>query len=77
MAQIAMNLADHGMSMQPAVSAPRIDASTPALFVNADLPAATVESLRSLGHRIVVKDDRQLRGEFSSPACVQAAPDGT
>ena len=75
-AQIAMNLADHGMTMQPAVGAPRIDASTPVLFVNADLPAATVDALAALGHRIVVKDDRQMRGEFSSPACVQAASDG-
>lgn len=76
-AQIAMNLVDHGMSIQPATSAPRIDASTPALYVNADIPAETIEALRAIGHTIVVKDDRQMRGEFSSPACVQAAPDGT
>ncbi|MCC6791445.1 MAG: gamma-glutamyltransferase [Thermomicrobiales bacterium] len=76
-AQIAMNLADHGLSMQPATSAPRIDASTPALYVNADIDPATTERLRAMGHRIVVKDDRQLRGEFSSPACVQAHADGT
>jgi gamma-glutamyltranspeptidase/glutathione hydrolase len=76
-AQIAMNLIDHTLSMQPAASAPRIDASTPALYVNADIDPATTEALRKMGHKIVVKDDRQLRGEFSSPACVQAAPDGT
>lgn len=76
-AQIAMNLVDHGMTMQPATSAPRIDASTPALYVNANIAASTIDELRSLGHRLVVKDDRQMRGEFSSPACVQAAPDGT
>lgn len=76
-AQIAMNLIDHGMTIQPATSAPRIDASTPALFVDVDLPAETIEALRSLGHQVVVKDNRQMRGEFASPACVQAAPDGT
>lgn len=75
-AQIAMNLVDHGLSMQPATSAPRIDVSTPKLFVNADLPAATIAALRSLGHDTVVKDDRLMRGEFSSPACVQLTAEG-
>lgn len=76
-AQIAINLVDHGLSMQPATSAPRIDASTPALYASADLGEVTIDGLRSLGHTVVVKDDRQLRGEFSSPACVQSADDGT
>ena len=74
--QIAMNLIDHGLSMQPAVSAPRIDASTPALYANLNLGAETIAALRDLGHAVVVKDDRLLRGEFSSPACVQVASNG-
>jgi gamma-glutamyltranspeptidase/glutathione hydrolase len=76
-AQIAMNLVDHGMTIQPAASSPRIDASTPALYANADIPVETIDALRGLGHNVVVKDNRKMLGEFSSPACVQAAPDGT
>ena len=76
-AQIAMNLVDHGLSMQPATSAPSIDASTPKLYVNSDLPAESLAGLKRLGYTYLVKDDRELRGEFSSPACVQAAVDGT
>ncbi|MEA2586395.1 MAG: gamma-glutamyltranspeptidase / glutathione hydrolase, partial [Thermomicrobiales bacterium] len=72
-AQLAINLIHHGMTMQPAVSAPRIDASTPDLLVDARLAASTREALASLGHRVVVKDERQFRGDFASPACVQFA----
>ena len=62
--------------MQSAVSAPRIDASTPDLLVDNRLPVSTREALATLGHRIVVKDEQHLRGEFASPACVQYV-DGT
>jgi gamma-glutamyltranspeptidase len=72
-----MNLVDHGLSMQPATSAPRIDASTPAVYASVDLGSQVIDGLKALGHKVVVKDDRLMRGEFSSPACVQAAPDGT
>ncbi|CAN5795605.1 gamma-glutamyltransferase [soil metagenome] len=72
-AQIAMNLADHGMSMQDAVSNPRIDCSTPQLLVSSRLPASTVEGLRSLGYDLSVKDEGLFFGEFSSPACAAFA----
>lgn len=75
--QIAMNLVDHGLSMQAATSAPRIDASTPQLYVNSDIPAESLEGLKAIGHTFLVKDDRLMRGEFSSPACVQATVDGS
>jgi gamma-glutamyltranspeptidase / glutathione hydrolase len=69
-AQIVMNLIDHGMSMQEAVSAPRIDYSTPTLFASTRIDPATIEALRSLGHMVELKDETLLFGEFSSPACV-------
>ena len=50
-AQIIMNLVDHGLTPQPAITAPRIDASTPDLIVSARLPAATREALAALGHK--------------------------
>ena len=69
-AQIAMNLIDRDMAMQPAVSAPRIDRSTPKLLVSSRMPATTVEGLRALGHDLSVQDEGLFFGEFSSPACV-------
>lgn len=77
LAQVAMNLIDHGLTMQPAVSAPRIDASTPSLIVSARLPGKTVQQLTALGHPVVVLAEDQFLGDFASPACVQVAADGT
>jgi gamma-glutamyltranspeptidase/glutathione hydrolase len=76
LAQIAMNLVDHGMTMQPAVSAPRIDASTPDLLVSARIPPATIERLATLGHRINVLHEELFLGEFAQPACVQVDASG-
>jgi gamma-glutamyltranspeptidase/glutathione hydrolase len=69
-AQIAMNVIDHALPMQEAVSAPRIDRSTGKLLVSSRHPATTIDRLRALGHDVVVKDETQFLGEFSSPACV-------
>jgi gamma-glutamyltranspeptidase/glutathione hydrolase len=76
-AQMMINLVDHDMTMQPAVTAPRIDASTPELLVNARIPEPTREALRDLGHNVVVRDEGDYHGDFASPACVQWHQDGT
>ncbi len=76
-AQIAMNLIDRGMPMQPAVSAPRIDASTPQSLVDGRIPEATRGALIALGHHLAVRDENLGFGEFASPACVQIASDGS
>jgi gamma-glutamyltranspeptidase/glutathione hydrolase len=70
-AQMITNLIDFGMTMQPAVSAPRIDASTPDLLVSDRLPSSTQDALRALGHPVVTRDERNFHGDFASPACVQ------
>jgi gamma-glutamyltranspeptidase/glutathione hydrolase len=75
-AQLALNLVDRNMSMQEATSAPRIDRSTAALFVSPRYGAGTIEALRARGHDLRVKDERQLLGDFSSPASVHRDPNG-
>ncbi len=70
-AQIAMHLIDDGMSMQQAVSTPRIDRSTPALIVSSRFPESTVESLRRLGHVVEQREESHMFSEFASPACVR------
>lgn len=76
-AQIAMNLIDRGLTMQPAVGAPRIDASTPQLLVDSRIADATRNALTALGHDVAVRDENLNFGEFASPACAQIAADGS
>lgn len=76
LAQVAMNLVDHGMGMQAAIGVPRIDASTPELFVSVRLPEATRDALAALGHRISVRDEGWFLGDFASPVGVQRGADG-
>jgi gamma-glutamyltranspeptidase/glutathione hydrolase len=75
-AQLIMNLLDHGLSIQPAISSPRVDASTPELLISARLPSTTVSALAARGHRVAVRDERLFTGDFASPAAVQLGPDG-
>jgi gamma-glutamyltranspeptidase/glutathione hydrolase len=75
-AQLVSNLVDFEMTMQPAVNAPRIDASTPELLVSDRLPESTQYELRRLGHVVVARDDQDFNGDFASPACVQLDPEG-
>ena len=69
--QLALNVIDRGLSMQEATSAPRIDRSTPKLFVSPRFGAEVIADLEARGHRLVVKDERNLLGEYSSPASVK------
>jgi gamma-glutamyltranspeptidase/glutathione hydrolase len=75
--QLALNVIDRGKSMQAATSAPRIDRSTPVLFVSPRFGSETIAALEARGHRLMVKDERNLLGEYSSPASVKRAADGT
>lgn len=76
LAQISMNVIDHGLTMQEAVTAPRIDRSTGSLNVSSRLPKATVDGLAALGHRVSVRDETLFFGEFASPACVERTTTG-
>lgn len=76
-AQIAMNVIDHDLSIQAAVSAPRIDASTPDLLVDERIPETTRDELARRGHNVRAMDERLLFWEFASPACTEIKPDGS
>jgi gamma-glutamyltranspeptidase/glutathione hydrolase len=67
--QIALNLGRSGMTMQPAVAAPRIDASTPKLFLSPRLGPEVAARLGDMGHPLLIKDERLLLGDYASPAC--------
>ncbi|CAN5579808.1 gamma-glutamyltransferase [soil metagenome] len=75
-AQIALNLIDHKMEMQQAVSAPRIDRSTMKLIASSRMDHETVDAMRAMGHDLALSDESLFFGDLSSPACVAFA-DGT
>jgi gamma-glutamyltranspeptidase len=75
-AQLLLNLATWGMSMDDALNAPRIDASTKKLNVSARLAPSTVEDLRVKGHDVDVIDETLLAGGFASPVGIRRSQDG-
>jgi len=76
LAQLIVNLVDHGLSMQPAITAPRIDASTPDLLVSDRLPPATRDALAALGHQVVPRVETPGGGDFASPVGILRRQDG-
>jgi gamma-glutamyltranspeptidase/glutathione hydrolase len=51
--QIATNILDFGMGIQAAIDQPRIFAFGDTLQVEGSIPAATVQGLLALGHKVV------------------------
>ena len=75
--QVALNLVGGGRSMQAAVGAPRIDASTPKLFISPRFGPDVAARLTGMGHPFLVKDERVLLGDYASPACVRRDASGS
>ncbi|CAA9548071.1 MAG: Gamma-glutamyltranspeptidase @ Glutathione hydrolase [uncultured Thermomicrobiales bacterium] len=74
--QLVMNLLDHGLSMQPAIAAPRIDASTPTLHASDRIDVATRDALSAVGHPVEARHESAGGSEFASPVGIHRAPDG-
>ncbi|MBX6341790.1 MAG: gamma-glutamyltransferase family protein [Thermomicrobiaceae bacterium] len=77
LAQIISNVVDHGMSIQPAITAPRVDCSVDVTAVSGRIDPAVVEGLRERGHRLQVVVEDLGGAPFASPCGVLVAPDGT
>lgn len=58
LAQVLLNLTDHGMSLQAAVNQPRVHWSGHELEAEGDLPAATLDGLRRRGHEVELRSAR-------------------
>jgi len=76
-AQLVSDLTDRGMAVQPALEAPRIDASTAELLASIRYPESTLAALAAMGHRVSSRDERLLTGDFASPVAICRAADGT
>lgn len=75
-AQIIANVLDHGMGMQAAITAPRVDCSTEDIVVSDRIDAGVIEGLRERGHRILVARENVGNVPFASPAGILRAAGG-
>ena len=74
-AQIISNIIDHGLGLQQAIDAPRVDASTPQVLLDDRLPREVIEHFERLGHRAAVVGEAFTPRSFSSPVGVLRDPD--
>jgi gamma-glutamyltranspeptidase/glutathione hydrolase len=68
--QVVSGIVDHGLSIQEAISAPRLDASDRTIRLSERFPRGTAEGLRALGHEISMVQEEHLpfSYEFARPA---------
>lgn len=74
-AQIISNVVDHGLSLQQAITAPRIDASANETLADIRLDPAVVEGLRGRGHTVTVVEDSAAQAMFSRPLGILIDPE--
>jgi gamma-glutamyltranspeptidase/glutathione hydrolase len=76
--QVLSNVVDFGMSIQPAVSAPRIDASGRVTLYDDRIEEATAARLAAKGHRLRAVEEANIGfgGEFAKPVAVVVGDDG-
>jgi gamma-glutamyltranspeptidase/glutathione hydrolase len=82
--QVTLNVLAHGMAVQPAISAPRIDCSLGHILADDRIDAGTIDELRRHGHRVEVVHEwineggpaTGYRGHFARPAAIHVDTDG-
>ena len=74
-AQLIMHVVDHGMGAQAAIDAPRVDASTPWITIDARFGPPALQELRGRGWDAVVAPDAG-RSAFASPVLIMRNADG-
>jgi gamma-glutamyltranspeptidase / glutathione hydrolase len=66
-AQVITNVVDFGMGMQAAVAAPRVHCEGPQTDVDALVGDEVIDSLRSLGHEVIVREETFSTSHFARP----------
>jgi gamma-glutamyltranspeptidase/glutathione hydrolase len=74
-AQVVSNVVDHGMRLQQAITAPRVDASANETLADIRLDPAVVEGLRERGHTVTVVEDSPAQAMFSRPLGILIDPE--
>ena len=70
MIRITSLLVDHGMDIQEAICAPRIDLSTGNLVADARLSERTLARLKAMGHTVLAAEETVAPRAFSGPCGV-------
>jgi len=73
MSQVCVNVLDHGMGIQAAIAAPRLDCSGPELLVDSRLDGVT-PALAARGHRLRVVEESLHAAHFSTPLGILIDP---
>jgi gamma-glutamyltranspeptidase/glutathione hydrolase len=76
--QVVANVIDFGMTIQPAISAPRVDVSGEVTQYDTRIDPAVVERLEAMGHRMAGVDETNnpFGYEFAQPTGVMIDNDG-
>jgi gamma-glutamyltranspeptidase/glutathione hydrolase len=74
--QILSNVVDHGMSMQVACSAPRMDSSSRLTYYDDRLDGAVIERLAAMGHHLSPVFEDPVGYEFAHPTSILVGDDG-
>lgn len=77
LAQIISNVIDHGMGIQAAITAPRIDCSVQPAQVSSRIDPGVIEGLQARGHRLQVVVEDVGNVPFASPVGILVEADGT
>jgi gamma-glutamyltranspeptidase/glutathione hydrolase len=74
--QMLLAIVDGGLSLAEALSAPRVDASSPRILADNRLAADALEDLAARGLDVEAVDESPYPRHFGSPAGVAAYADG-
>lgn len=74
-AQILTNLIDHGLGIQDAIAAPRIDCSGSLVLVDSRYPPSVSDKLAALGHRVRVLEESFHAYHFATPLGIMIDPE--
>ena len=72
--QVVVNVVDHGLGIQDAIAAPRLDASGPELLLDSRLPDEVLSGLAALGHAARVVEESFHAAHFSTPLGILIDP---
>ena len=76
--QVISNVVDHGLSAQPAIDAPRVDASGSSVLASARIAPEVRDELARAGHRLVAVDEEHepFLYEFARPVAALVDDEG-
>jgi gamma-glutamyltranspeptidase / glutathione hydrolase len=72
--QVIVNMIDYGLSIQPAISAPRLHAEGPQTEISTRFPAEVIQHLEQIGHQVQLRGESLSTSYFARPNGVMLHP---